>query len=143
MSPHQQLAVKVYYSPSYNLQPELYGISKDQIDAIHQYDIVGYVKRGGQLPSSEFIFAYHQHLKTFYARNKNTLNLNGAFRGEPAIIVHNEDKGEILIFRADTKELWTPTQLRQKQMQRYHETGVVGKQGSTVPAGTTPPSKTK
>ena len=53
------------------------------------YGLVGYVKRGGELPSSDFIDAYHQHIKTCYARNKSTLHLNGSSRGERAIIVHN------------------------------------------------------
>ena len=43
--------------------------------AINDYGLVGYVQRGGELPSSDFIDAYHQHIKTFYARNKSTLNL--------------------------------------------------------------------
>ena len=100
------------------------------------------VERGGKLPSSAFIDAYHQHVKTFFARNKSTLNLNGSYRGEPAIIVHNEIPGEVLIFRADTKQLWTPSQLKQKQMLRYIETGAIGKQGSVLPTGTTSPPKT-
>ena len=54
--------------------------------AINQYGLVEYVERRGQLPSLEFIAAYHQHVKTFFARNKPTLNLNGSY----PIIVHNE-----------------------------------------------------
>lgn len=81
-------------------------------------------------------------MKTFYARNKSTLNLNGSYRGERAIIVHNEINGEVLIFRADTKQLWTPSHLRPGQMKRYFETGAVGKQGTVLPTGTTPPPKT-
>ena len=44
----------------------------------------------------------------------------------------------MLIFRADTKELWTPHHLKPKQMARYIETGGVGKQGELAP-GTLPP----
>ena len=109
---------------------------------INDYGLVGYVQRGGELPSSDFIDAYHQHIKTFYARNKSTLNLNGSYRGERAIIVHNEINGEVLIFRADTKQLWTPSHLRTGQMKRYLETGAIGKQGPVCPTGTTPPPKT-
>jgi len=139
---HQQLAAKTYHAPSYNLEPELYGISKVQMKAINDYGLVGYVQRGDKLPSSDFIDAYHQHVKTFYARNKSTLNLNGSYRGERAIIVHNEINGEVLIFRADTKQLWTPSHLRTGQMKRYLETGAIGKQGAVLPTGTTPPPKT-
>ena len=39
--------------------------------------------------------------------------------GEPAIIVHNEITGEVLIFKSDTKQLWTPSHLKPKQMLRY------------------------
>jgi hypothetical protein len=99
-APHQQLAAKTYQAPSYNLEPELYGITKDDMKALNDYGLIGYVQRGGKLPSSDFIDAYYQHLKTFYARNKSTLNLNGSYRGERAIIVHNEINGEVLIFRA-------------------------------------------
>ena len=60
--------------------------------------------------------------------------------GEPAIIVHNEVTGEVLIFRSDTKQLWTPSHLKSKQMLQYIETGGVGKQGE-VPIGTAPPPK--
>ena len=70
------------------------------------------------------------------------VSLNGSYRGERAIIVHNEINGEVLIFRADTKQLWTPSQLRTGQMKRYLETGAIGKQGSVCPTGTTPPPKT-
>ena len=139
---HQQLAAKTYHAPSYKLYPELYGISQAQMKAINDYGLVVYVQRGGLLPSSDFIDAYHQHIKTFYARNKSTLNLNGSYRGERAIIVHNEINGEVLIFRADTKQLWTPSHLRPGQMKRYLETGAIGKQGSVCPTGTTPPPKT-
>jgi len=66
--------------------------------------------------------------------------LNGSYRGEPAIIVHNEITGEVLIFRSDTKQLWTPSHLKPKQMLRYIETGGVGKQAE-VPIGTAPPPK--
>jgi hypothetical protein len=139
---HQQLAAKTYHAPSYKLYPELYGISQAQMKAINDQGLVGYVQRGGELPSSDFIDAYHQHIKTFYARNKSTLNLNGSYRGERAIIVHNEINGEVLIFRADTKQLWTPSHLRPGQMKRYLETGAIGKQKSVCPTGTTPPPKT-
>lgn len=139
---HQQLAAKTYHAPSYNLSPELYDISQDQMKAINDYGLVGYVQRGGKLPSSNFIDAYHQRLRSFYERNKSTLNLNGSYRGERAIIVHNKSKGEVVIFKADTKQLWTPSQLRPRQMEGYLETGTIGNQGSVVPAGTTPPSKT-
>ena len=124
------------------MYPELYGINQAQIKAINDYGLVGYVQRGGELPSSDFIDTYHQHLKTFYARNKSTLNFNGSYRGEPAIIVHNLTDGQVLIFRADTKQLWTPSQLRPNQMRRYLETGGIGKQGSVLPTGTIPPPKT-
>ena len=87
------------------MNPELYGINQAQIKAINDYGLVGYVQRGGELPSSDFIDAYYQHLKTFYARNKLTLNLNCAYRGEPAIRVHNLTDSQVLIFRADTKQL--------------------------------------
>jgi hypothetical protein len=60
--------------------------------------------------------------------------------GEPAIIVHNEITGEVLILRPDAKQLWTPTHLKPKQMSRYIETGGVGKQRE-LPIGTTPPPK--
>ena len=100
---HQQLAAKTYHGLSYNLCPELYGISQTQMKAINDYGLVGYVKRGGELPYLDFIDAYHQHIKTFYARNKSNLNLNGSYRGERAIIVHNKINDEVLIFRADTK----------------------------------------
>ena len=139
---HQQLAAKTYHAPSYKLYPELYGISQAQMKAINDYGLVGYVQRGGELPSSNFINAFHHHIKTFYARNKSNLNLNGSYRGERAIIVHNEINGEVLIFRADTKQLWTPSHLRPGQMKRYLETGVIGKQASVCPTGTTPPPKT-
>lgn len=139
---HQQLAAKIYHAPSYKLYPELYGINQAQIKAINDYGLVGYVQRGGELPSSDFIDAYHQHLKTFYARNKSNLNFNGSYRGEPAIIVHNLTDGQVLIFRTDTKQLWTSSQLRPNQMRRYLETGAIGKQGPVLPTGTTPPPKT-
>lgn len=139
MSPHQQLAVKVYHAHSYKVLPQLYGITKSQITAIQKYGLIGYVSRGGQLPSSDFIFAYQEHVKTFYSRNKATLNLNGAFQGERAIIVHNLKEGEVLIFRASNKQLWTPTQLSPNQMRRYLKSGCIGKQSSTIPPGTTPP----
>jgi hypothetical protein len=139
---HQQLAAKTYHAPSYKLYPELYGISQAQMKAINDYGLVGYVQRGGELPSSNFIDAFHHHIKTFYARNKSNLNLNGSYRGERAIIVHNEINGEVLIFRADRKQLWTPSHLRPGQMKGYLETGVIGKQGSVCPTGRTPPPKT-
>lgn len=53
-------------------------------------------------------------------------------RGERAIIVHNLTDGQVLIFRADTKQLWTPSQLRPNQMRRYLETGAIGKQGPVL-----------
>ena len=136
---HQQLAAKIYHALSYKLYPELYGINQAQIKAINDYGLVEYVQRGGELPSSDFIDAYYQHIKTFYARNKSTLNLNGSYRGERAIIVHNLTDGQVFIFRATTKELWTPTQLRPNQMKRYLETGAIGKQGLALPTGITPP----
>jgi hypothetical protein len=108
--------------------------------AINDYGLLGYVERGGELPSSAFIDAYHQHLKTFFARNKSTLNLNGAYRGKPAIVVHNATTNEVLIFRSDTKQLWTPNHLNLKQMLRYIETGGLGKQ-CKLPIGTVPPPK--
>ena len=80
------------------MEPEFYDISQDQMTVIKDYRLVGCVKRGGQLPSSEFIDAYNQHLKVFFARNKSTLNWNGSYRGEPAIIVHHKDNGQMLIF---------------------------------------------
>ena len=138
----QQLAAKTYHAPSYKLYPELYGISQAQIKAIDDYGLLGYVQRGGEFPSSDFIDAYHQHIKTFYARNKSNLNLNGSYRGKRAIIVHNEINGEVLIFKADTKQLWTPSHLRPGQMKRYLETGAIGSQDSVCPAETTPPPKT-
>jgi len=95
--------------------------------AIDDYDLAGYVERGGELPFPDFIDAYHQHIITFYVRNKSTLNLNGSYRGERAIIVYNEISGEVLIFRADTKQLWTPSHMRPGQMKRYLETGAIGK----------------
>jgi hypothetical protein len=63
-----------------------------------------------------------------------------SYRGEPAIIVHRETKGEVLIFRSDTKQLWTPSHLDRNQMRRYIETGGIGKKGE-LPLGTTPPPK--
>jgi len=139
----QQLAAKTYHAPSYNLEPELYGISKVQMKVINYYGLVGYVQHGGELPSSNFIDASHQHVKTFYARNKSTLNLNGSYQGERAIIVHNDINGEVFIFKADTKQLWTTTSLDKNQMKRYVETGGVGKQGAVLPTGTTLLSKPK
>ena len=38
------------------------------------------------------------------------------FEGEHAIIVYNESNGEVLIFRADTKQLWTPSKTRTNEM---------------------------
>jgi len=136
----QQLAAKTYHAPSYKLEPELYGTSQGQMKAINDYGLVGYVQRGGKLPSSAFIDAYHQHVKTSYARNKHTLNLNGAYRGESTIIVHDEISGQVLIFNSETKQLWTPSHLNPKQMLRYIETGGIGKKGE-LPIGTTPPPK--
>nr|YP_009029002.1 hypothetical protein [Cylindrotheca closterium]AGY78399.1 hypothetical protein [Cylindrotheca closterium] len=109
--------------------------------AINKYGLVGYVEPGGELPSSALIDDYHQHLKTFYVRNQSTLNLNGAYRGERAIIVHNRTHGQVLIFRADTKELWTPSHLDKTQMRRYLETGAIGNQKLVLPTGTSAPSK--
>ena len=138
--PRQQLAAKTYHAPSYKLEPELYGISHAEMKAIRDHGLVGYVERGGKLPSSDFTSAFHENLKTFFARNKNTINWNGSYRGEPAIIVHNKDTGQILIFRTDTKELWTPHHLNPKQMARYLKTGGVGKQGDLA-FGTRPPGQ--
>ena len=53
-----------------------------------------------------------------------------------------DDYGQVLIFRADTKQLWRSSQLRPNQMRRYLKTGAIGKQGSVCPPGTTPPPKT-
>jgi hypothetical protein len=71
-APRQQLAAKIFHALSYKLDPELYDISQTQIKAINDYGLVGYVERGGRLPPSVFIDAYHQHVKTFFARNKFT-----------------------------------------------------------------------
>ena len=49
--------------------------------AIKAYSLIGYIQCGGTLLSLDFIDAYHQHIKTFYARNKSTLNLNGSYPG--------------------------------------------------------------
>jgi len=68
--------------------------------------------------------------------------LNESYRGERAIIVHNKINGEILIFRADIKQLWTTSHLRTNQMRRYLETGAIGKQGPVLPTGITLPPKT-
>ena len=70
---------------------------------INYYGLLGLLQRVGKLPPSAFIDAYHQHVTTFFERNKSTLNLNGSYRGERAIIVHNEINGEVLIFRSDIK----------------------------------------
>ena len=72
-------------------------MTQNQMNAINNYGLVGYVECEGELQSSDLIYAYHQHLKTFYAINKSNLNFNGAFRGKRAIIIHNLD-GQVLNF---------------------------------------------
>jgi hypothetical protein len=37
------------------------------------------------------------------------MTLNRSYRAERVIVIHNSINGEVLIFRADTKELWTPS----------------------------------
>ena len=139
----QQLAAKIYHAPSYKVYPPLYGTTKDQMLATDEYGLTRYIENGGVFPSPDLIDAYHQHVKVFYARNKKTINFNACYRGSPAIVVHNSLTGECLIFKHDTKRLWTPTQLKPKQMRRYIETGSLGKQSSLIPEGTTPPPTEK
>jgi len=45
-APRQQLAGKTYHAPSYKLEPELYGISQAQMQAIKDHGLVGYVEGG-------------------------------------------------------------------------------------------------
>lgn len=138
---YEQLAKKIYHALSYKVNPELYGMTKDQLKAINNYGLKNYIKCGGELPSEALINTYYQGIKVFYEQNKLTLNRHGAFRGQPAIIVHNNENGTVLVFDSSTGRLWMPGHLRPNQMRRYLETGAIGKQSSVIPPGTTPPPK--
>jgi len=69
--------------------------------AIGKNGLVKYVEDGGKLPPSKFIDTFHEHRKTFYVRNKLTLNLHGSYRGEPVIVIHNEASRQVLIFQSN------------------------------------------
>ena len=123
--PDQQSVAKIYHSPIFGLNPELFGVSKGEMRDIRKYGLPDYVRRGGKLCPAEFIFAFNMHIKTFYSRNKGSYNPNGIFQGKRAIIFHNSKRNEVLIFRDATKKFWT---------------GEVGENGqSPLPLGTKPP----
>jgi hypothetical protein len=144
-APYQVFANKAKHGLSYNVNPLLY-YSESDLQILKKYGLIGYIERGCDFPSKAFTDTFFANSQSFYHRYKKNRNFHGAFQGKRAIIVHNDTLstgGPALIFYYESKELWVPNHLNDKQMKRYLKTVIIGNKNQEVVPGTQPPLQNK
>lgn len=135
----QTLAHKIYHAGVYNVHPELYGMSESDLKTIEAEGLVAYLEYGVKLPSKELLNAYFQGIKSYYERNKVSLNDRAAFRSDHSRVVSDKIDacGPVLIFNSDGR-LISPSCLKLNQAAWYRKTGSIGKKDIVIPKGTAP-----
>lgn len=138
----QTFVAKAYHAPEFGLNPEDYGLSKQDLQQIRTLGLPQFLRNGGKLPDRRFVADYREKMQTFYDENKSNLNEHGSFQGKKATIVHNLETRRVEIFDSETKQLWSAMQLSVTQMGKYLNTGAIGVHGDILIApGTIPPSQ--
>ena len=110
-----QMAKKVYHLNGLGVNPEEYGMSKDEVNAIRKDGLVKHTMKGGKLPPVELIYEGQNQIEEI-CRNETTVRKeNGVFGKvkKPSNFYYNRYTQHIIYFDKITGDLIVGEKFRQ------------------------------
>ena len=110
-----QMAKKVYHLNGLGVDPEEYGMSKDELNAIRKDGLVKYTMKGGKLPPIELISEGQNQIEKICQNETTFRKENGSFgKGKrPSNFYYNRDTRQIIYFDKFTGDLIMGDKFRQ------------------------------
>ena len=106
-----QAAKKLYHASDFGINPENYGMTKDQINKIEVLGFTNYVRLGNDLPSLELINDFQAALKEFCQNSTKLQNGTYSSRAEKKIhdssFYYDNKTRKIVVFKKETHDLIT------------------------------------
>ena len=124
-----QATKHIYHGKGVGIDPEMYGITQEQLMEIGKPGgLSAYVRKGGQLPSIEHVRAYQQALKDICENSQKRTNSkyyskNGV---RPATVYYNKNQRFIISFDQTTGDLITGDKQRQSAFNRFMTDNTLG-----------------
>ena len=140
---YKTIVSKFYHLPEFGFPIESYGVTDSQLAFLQNSNLRYYVSRGGKLLNEECLQMLIKVYQDFFEKNLPTVNVNGAFQGQRATIIHNETGNGVMIFRQskETNTLRTHFELSRNHRIRYLREGSIGVNKTALAEGTKPPTQ--
>jgi len=122
------VAKKIEHGVCFRIKPENFRFSQAQAKAINRAGgIVGYVRRGVELPSLDLIREFQNVLKNFCEDPTQSVRYdNIIFRGIPCVAFYNPNTRQIVLFHKETKVYIMAYKLARRHVDDFLEKGVLG-----------------
>ena len=125
-----QAAKKIYHAMEFGINPEDYGMSRDNLKLIEKHGLTRYVRMGKPLPPTNLVKAYQCALKDFCEKakaNDSTYNSRGEQLSHQAKSYIKKDSNIIITFKKSTEDLITGGAYGERSYINFLETKVLGK----------------
>jgi hypothetical protein len=125
-----QAAKKIYHVSDFGINPEDYGMTKDNILQLQRIGLTKYVREGRPLPPIKLIKAYQMAVKNMCDHSQHS---DGRFssRGEqkihPVTYCYNESTRQVAGFNKETGELITAGKYSPRAFDRFLDTMHLGR----------------
>jgi hypothetical protein len=125
-----QAAKKIYHVSDFGINPEDYGMTKDNILQLQRIGLTNYVREGRPLPPIKLVKAYQMAVKNMCDHSQHS---DGKFssRGEQKIhqvtYCYNEDTRQVAGFNKETGELITAGKYSPRAFNRFLDTMHLGR----------------
>ena len=125
-----QAAKKVYHASAFGVNPEDYGMTKDNLQRLEEIGLTKYTQESSPLPPIELVKAYQMAVKKMCDHSKSS---DGKYssRGEQKIhetsYFYNEITRQVAGFNKETGDLITAGKYSPKAFDRFLDTKHLGK----------------
>ena len=126
-----QAAKKLYHAPEFGINPELYGITKDDLRRLNFIGLTNYVREGRPLPPMELINDFQMAVKNM-CENPNSRRFDGEYssRGEEkthdAFYCCNKYTRQVAAFNKETRDIITAGKYNLRAYNRFVDTRHLG-----------------
>ena len=124
-----QAAKHLYHAKGVGVDPEMYGITQEQLMEIGKPGgLTEYVRKGNKLPSIEHVKAYQEALKTICENSPKRTDSKYYYKHgvRPATVYYDEDNRLIVSFNQTSGDLITGDRQRKNVFNRFKNENYLG-----------------
>ena len=123
-----QAAKHLHHGIGVGVDPEMYGMTQEQLTDLSKDGLTEYVRKGNKLPSIEHVKAYQEALKNICENSQKRTDSKYYYKHgvTPATVYYDEHNRIIVCFNQTTGDLITGDRQREKVFNRFMAHNTLG-----------------